>query len=161
MINFFKRFFALRKLRKHTEETIFQEKLWLQLKPILQRENKLEQERKEIQTEKNKIKLPSWTKMLLVFLFINFTVLELFIGYVTIQSFALAFAVGMMPDFTPLVTLIGLVAGETISYGAYCAKSKAENTEGGVVHDTAMYELKYSWEQQQKEENNNDNNAVG
>ena len=160
MINFLKHFLALRKLRKHKENTIFQEKLWLQLKPILQKENKLEQERKEVQNEKNKIKLPSWTKMLLVFLFINFTILELFIGYVTIQSFTLAFAVGMMPDFTPLVTLIGLVAGETISYGAYCAKSKAENIEGGVVHDTAMYELKYNWEQQQKEQSN-DNNAVG
>lgn len=160
MINFLKRFLQLRKLRRYEQDTIFNEKIWLQLKPALQRENKIEQEKKEIRDEKAKIKLPSWTKLLLVFLFINFTILELFIGYVTIQSFALAFAIGIMPDFTPLVTLIGLVAGETISYGAYCAKSKAENIDGGIVHDTTMYELKYNWEQQQKEENN-DNNAVG
>ena len=89
-------------------------------------------------------------------MFINFTILELFIGYVTIQSFTLAFAIGVMPDFTPLVTLIGLIAGETISYGAYCAKSKAENIEGGIVHDTAMYELKY-----RIREDENDDNAVG
>ena len=155
MINFFKRFIQLRKLRKNKENIDFQEKIWLQLKPILNRQNKLEQEKKEIQEEKNKIKLPSWGKMLLVFLFINFTLLEFFIGWVTLQSFSLAFAIGMSPDLTPLVTLIGLVAGETISYGAYCAKSKAENIEGGIVHDTALYELKYGT----KEENDND--AVG
>ena len=155
MINFFKRFIQLRKLRKDKEDIDFQEKLWLQLKPIKLRENKIEQEKKEIQNERSKIKLPPWSKLLLVLLFINFSLLEIFIGYVTIQSFALAFAVGMMPDFTPLVTLIGLVAGETISYGAYCAKSKAENIEGGIIHDTAMYELKYG-----TRENENDN-AVG
>ena len=155
MINFLKRFIQLRKLRKNKENIDFQEKIWLQLKPILNRQNKLEQEKKEINDEKKKIKLPSWGKMLLVFLFINFTLLEFFIGWVTLQSFSLAFAIGMSPDLTPLVTLIGLVAGETISYGAYCAKSKAENIEGGIVHDTALYELKYGT----KEENDND--AVG
>lgn len=156
MINLLKRFFQLRKLRKYKDNIDFQENLWLQLKPTLLRANTIEQEKKEIKDEKTKIKFPSWTKMLLVFLFINFTTLELFIGYVTIQTFALAFAVGLMPDFTPLVTLIGLVAGETISYGAYCAKSKAENTEGGITYDTAMYELKYG-----TKEENKDDNAVG
>lgn len=155
MINFLTRFFAIRKLRRVKENTIFKEKLWQQLKPALQRENKIEQEKKEIQNERNKIKLPPWSKLLLILLFVNFSLLEIFIGYVTIQSFALAFAVGIMPDFTPLVTLIGLVAGETISYGAYCAKSKAENIEGGIIHDTAMYELKYG-----TRENENDD-AVG
>lgn len=158
MINFLARFFELRKLRKYKQNINFKENIWQQLKPELVRENKIEQEKKEIKDEKAKIKLPSWGKLLLVFLFINFTALEFFIGYITIQSFSLAFAIGMMPDFTPLVTLIGLVAGETISYGAYCAKSKAENIEGGIIHDTAMYELKYSFEQK---ENENDNNAVG
>ena len=157
MINFFKRFLALRKLRKYRENINFQEKLWSQLKPVLQTNNKIEQEKKEIKDEKNKIKLPSWGKLLLVFLFFNFTLLEGFIGWVTIQSFTLSYATGMSPDFTPLVTLIGLVAGETISYWAYCAKSKAENIEGGIVHDTAMYELKYGV----KEEENPNDGAVG
>lgn len=142
MINFLMRFFKLRKLRRDSKNIIFEENLWKQFKTIKLRENKLEQEKKEIQNERNKIKLPSWSKMLLLFLFLNFTALEIFIGYVTIQSFALAFAVGVMPDFTPLVTLIGLVAGETVSYGVYCAKSKAENTAGGITYDIAMHELK-------------------
>ena len=151
-MNFLNKFLQLRKLRKYKEKIDFNNFIWRQLKPILLRENKIEQEKKEIQNERSKIKLPPWSKLLLVLLFINFSLLEIFIGYVTIQSFALAFAIGMMPDFTPLVTLIGLVAGETISYGAYCAKSKAENIEGGIIHDTAMYELKYG-----TRENENDN----
>ena len=150
MTNFLTRFFALRKLRRDAKNINFKENIWKQQKTIKLRENKLEQEKKEIQNERNRIKLPSWSKMLLLFLFLNFTALEIFIGYVTIQSFALAFAVGVMPDFTPLVTLIGLVAGETISYGVYCAKSKAENSQGGIVYDATMHGLK-----------NDNNDSVG
>jgi len=158
MINFFKRFIQLRKLRKDKENINFQEKLWLQLKPIKLRENKIEQEKKEINDEKKKIKLPSWSKILLVFLFINFTILEIFIGWVTLQSFSLAFATGMNPDLTPLVALIGAVIGQTISYWTYCNKSKAENTEGGIVFQSMMNNFQLAT----KEENeNNDDNAVG
>lgn len=156
MIKSLKRFIQLRKFKKDKEDIDFQEKLWLQSKPIKIRENKIEQEKKEINNEKKKIKLPSWGKLLLIFLFINFTALELFIGYVTMQSFSLAFAVGVMPDFTPLVTLIGLVAGETISYGAYCAKSKAENTQNGIVYELAMLNR-----QSELNNSNNNDNAVG
>ena len=85
--------------------------------------------------EKNK---PSWSKVLLLLLFINFFVIEFFIGWVTVQSFSLAFDLGINPDFSPLLALIGAVISETISYGIYCAKSKAENTKGGVVYDLAM-----------------------
>jgi hypothetical protein len=46
----------------------------------------------------------------------------------------------MMPDFTPLITLLGSVIGETLSFGIYCAKSKAENTKGGIVYETALRE---------------------
>jgi hypothetical protein len=45
---------------------------------------------------------------------------------------------GLLPDFSPLITLISLVVGETISYGIYSAKSKAENTQGGIIYDIAM-----------------------
>lgn len=85
--------------------------------------------------EKKKVE---WSKKLLVILFINFFLLEAFIGWVTYYSFRLSFSIGMMPDFTPLITLIGAVVGQTVSYGIYCAKAKAENTQGGVVYDLAM-----------------------
>ena len=151
MIKILKHFFQVKKLQQYKQEVNFQEKLWLQLKPIKIRKNKIEQEKKEIKDKTNQIKFPSWTKMLLTFLFINFTILELFIGYITIQSFNLAFAIGISPDFTPLVTLIGLIAGETISYGVYCAKSKAENTKNGVVYDTAMFELEHKIKEKDEE----------
>lgn len=48
---------------------------------------------------------------------------------------------GMLPDFSPLITLISLVVGETISYGIYAAKSKAENTKGGITYETVMKNL--------------------
>ena len=83
----------------------------------------------------------SFSKILLTILFINFFALELFIGFVTVQSFSLAFATGLTPDFTPLITLIGSVIGETVSYGIYCAKSKAENTQGGVVYEATLQGL--------------------
>lgn len=139
---FLSKFLQLRKLRRYKERVAFQDFTWKQLKPTLLRENKIRQEKKEIQEERNKIILPSWSKLLLLLLFFNFTILEIFIGWVTVQSFQLAFMIGGSPDFTPLVTLISLVIGETIGYGIYCAKSKAENTEGGIVYDTAMYKLK-------------------
>lgn len=83
----------------------------------------------------------SYSKFLLIFLFINFTLLEGFIGWVTIRSFDLAFQFGTSPDFTPLIALIGAVIGETLSYGIYCAKSKAENTKDGIIYETTMKEL--------------------
>ena len=46
-----------------------------------------------------------------------------------------------MPDLTPLITLIGAVIGETLSYGIYAAKAKAENTQGGITHDIALYNV--------------------
>lgn len=152
-MNFLNKFLQLRKLRRDRENIIFKDYIWQQLKPTLLRANKIEQEKKEIQIERNKIKLPSWSKLLLILLFINFTAIEIFIGWVTIQSFNLAFAVGGSPDFTPLVTLISLVIGETIGYGMYCAKSKAENVKGGIVYDSAMYKL--------QNQNENDEEAEG
>ena len=64
--------------------------------------------------------------------------MEIFIGWVTIKSFALADMIGMYPDFTPLITLIGAVIGETLSYGIYCVKSKAENTKDGIVYQSMI-----------------------
>ena len=114
---------------------------WQQEKEIYALTEEIKQEKKEI---KNKMRkdLPSWGKLLLVFLFINFTLIEIFTAWVTISSFSLAYAIGIMPDFTPLVTLIGAVIGQTLSYGFYSFKSKAENTEGGIVYEAAMYGIR-------------------
>lgn len=136
-----KHFLQLRKLKKDKEDILFQKTIWKQLKPIKLQENILKQEKREIQIEKNKIIFPSWSKLLLLLLFINFTILEIFIGWVTIQSFSLAYITGGNPDFTPLITLISLVLSQTISYGIYSAKSKVENTSGGIIYDLAIHNL--------------------
>lgn len=84
-------------------------------------------------------KMPT-TKKLMLFLFINCTVIELFTGWVTIQNLILARDYGMTIDFTPLVTLIGAVVGEVFSFAVYAAKSTKENTKGGIIYENAFRE---------------------
>lgn len=113
---------------------------WEIEKPILEQREQIKQERNTITGKKEKSKI-AFGKLLMIFLFINFTLLEIFTCGITLYSFSLAFAIGMMPDFTPLITLLGSVIGETLSFGIYCAKSKAENTKGGIVYETALREF--------------------
>lgn len=110
---------------------------WQLEKEILDREQTIKEEKYELKNRANKKKYP-FSKFLMVFLFINFTILELFTGWVTIKSFSLAYAIGTMPDFTPLITLLGAIIGETLSYGIYSAKSKAENIKNGIIYEQAM-----------------------
>jgi len=112
-------------------------KQWEAEKVILEREAKIEKERTEIRNKRKENKLPS-AKKFLIFLFINSVILELGVGWVTYSSFKLAFSLGVPPDLSPLVALIGIIIGQTISYGVYSNKSKAENTEGGIIYDLAM-----------------------
>lgn len=89
--------------------------------------------------KKNKKKI-STTKLLILFLFLNCTAVEIFTGYVTIENLSLARDVGTMLDFTPLVTLVGAVISEVLGFGVYALKSLKENSCGGIVYDTAMKE---------------------
>ena len=80
----------------------------------------------------------STTKILIAFLFINCTLLELFTGWVTVENLILARDFGATLDFTPLVTLIGIVMGEVFGFAVYAAKATKENTSGGIQYETAM-----------------------
>ena len=80
----------------------------------------------------------STTKILIAFLFINCTLLELFTGWVTVENLILARDFGATLDFTPLVTLIGIVIGEVFGFAVYAAKATKENTSGGIQYETAM-----------------------
>ena len=133
---------ANKKLQRTTDKINLEKRIWLQEKPLIEQENQINSEKQELKRRKRETKLPSWSKLLLIFLFINFTVLELFIGFITLYSFKLAAEVGIMPDLTPLITLITAVIGETISYWIYCAKSKAENVKDGIVYETTMFNLR-------------------
>ena len=138
-----KYFFAKIRLQFLKRKTNFKEFYQKYAKPYLITQNQIAEEKKEIKDEKRKIKFPSQSKIFLIFLFLNFTALEIFTGYVTVQSLIIANMTGLMPDFTPLVTLLGAVIGETISYGIYSLKAKAENVQGGIVRDLAIrnYEM--------------------
>lgn len=83
----------------------------------------------------------STTKIFMLFLFLNCTALEIFTGWVTIKNLYLAEFYSTAIDFTPLVTLIGIVMGEVLSFGIYAAKSTKENTAGGIVYDQQFKEL--------------------
>lgn len=80
----------------------------------------------------------SMTKLFMFFLFINCTVIEIFTGWVTVKNLYLAEVHNIAIDFTPLVTLIGVVLGEVLSFGIYALKSMKENTKGGIVYDQAI-----------------------
>lgn len=83
-------------------------------------------------------KKTSTSKKLIAFLFINCTIIELFTLFIIIYSFPFAAKIGILPDFSPLTTLITTVVSETIGFGIYSAKAMKENTAGGITYDMAM-----------------------
>ena len=135
------RYITALKLHREKKKIEFNKKVWDMRRPLIETQNQIEEEQKELQITHRKNKFPAWSKVLLVFLFVNFTLLEIFIGWVTVKTFSIALSIGMMPDFTPLITLIGAVIGQTLSYGIYSSKSKAENTEGGITYEMAKWQM--------------------
>lgn len=112
-----------------------QEENWQIQRINLKRHNDIKNDYNKIQN-KNPFrittgKLAMWTLLILCLIVIVFT------GYVTIKEFSLAYALGLMPDFTPLVTMIGAILGAAIDVAAYFAKSAKENTKGGITFQAA------------------------
>lgn len=131
------------------KELAQEEKNWAKDKQLLKRKIKIEKDRAKLENSlNNKTKLTT-TKLLILFLFINCTIIELFTGWTVIQSIQLALQTGIAPDFTPLVTLIGAVVGEVTGFAVYAAKSVKENTIGGIIYDSVL------------NNNNNDDEPVG
>ena len=110
---------------------------WELEKQFIYEKKLLEQEKNQLKIKKKKI---STSKILITFLFINCTIIEIFTGYVTLKSFNLAYTIGYGVDFSPLVTLIGAVVGEVIGFAIYSIKSSKENSQGGIVYELAMLE---------------------
>lgn len=120
------------------KKLVQEEKDWAKNKQLLKRKIKIEKDKAKLRNSlKDKSKLTT-TKLLILFLFINCTIIELFTGWATIQSIQLALQTGLAPDFTPLVTLIGAVVGEVVGFAVYAVKSTKENTVGGIVYDSAL-----------------------
>lgn len=131
-------------MTQRERDLIIAERRWEKEKPLQEREYKLKQEQAEFKRVHNPKKKLSTSKLLIALLFINCTLIELFTGYITLKSFDLASMTFMMPDFTPLTTLIGAVVGEVIGFAIYAIKSAKENTAGGIVYETAMMNMKTS-----------------
>lgn len=120
-------------------EIIKEEQEWQEQKGLIERKQKIEQEKKQLKGKKI-----TTTKWLILFLFINCTLIELFTGWSTIQSLRLSALTGQSVDFSPLVTLIGAVVSEVIGFAIYAVKSMKENCEGGVTYSKAMADLALS-----------------
>ena len=151
---FFKNILKRKTLRQKEIESEIEYRRWQREKIILEQQQEIAEEKHELYSRSWGTRIP-FAKLIAIFLFINFTILEIFIGWVTIQSFTLAYAIGMTPDFSPLMTLAAAGLGQTVSYWIYSSKAKAENTVGGLTYETTMLEI------QNQLNNFNDNQTVG
>ena len=89
-------------LRMQERELEEEEAEWHKEKRILERTNKLKEEKRSFK-KKKKI---TTTKLLVAFLFINCTLIELFTAWITAKSLQVSYMTGNPMDFSPLVTLI-------------------------------------------------------
>lgn len=129
-------------LREKEKYVLSQEKIWNKEKEILEREYKIKAERKSLKEKfKEKKDKIANSKLLVWFLFINCTIIELFTIWVICRELGLAAEGILAPDLSPLMALITTVVAEVIGFGIYALKSTKENTEGGIIFETAMREF--------------------
>lgn len=126
-------------MTKEERDITIKEHRWQREKEVLERKYKLKQEKKEF--KKQFLPKISTSKLLIFFLFINCTIIELFTGFVTLKSLDLTTLTMANPDFTPLVALIGAVVSEVVGYAVYALKSAKENTAGGITYEAAMRQI--------------------
>lgn len=126
-------------MTKEERDITIKEHRWQREKEVLERKYKLKQEKRDF--KKQFLPKISTSKLLILFLFINCTIIELFTGFVTLKSLNLTTLTMANPDFTPLVALIGAVVSEVVGYAVYALKSAKENTAGGITYETAMRQI--------------------
>ena len=126
-------------MTKEERDITIKEHRWQREKEVLERKYKLKQEKREF--KKQFLPKISTSKLLILFLFINCTIIELFTGFVTLKSLDLTTLTMANPDFTPLVALIGAVVSEVVGYAVYALKSAKENTAGGITYEAVMRQI--------------------
>lgn len=126
-------------MTKEERDITIKEHRWQREKEVLERKYELKQEKREF--KKQFLPKISTSKLLILFLFINCTIIELFTGFVTLKSLDLTTLTMANPDFTPLVALIGAVVSEVVGYAVYALKSAKENTAGGITYEAAMRQI--------------------
>ena len=114
-------------LRRKSAEQMIEK--WEKEKVLLETDLKIDEERRQLRIKYRGEAIKATTsKLLIAFLFVSCSAIEIFTGIVTINSFVLAEQLGISPDFTPLITLIGAVVSEVIGFAVYAIKSTKENT---------------------------------
>ena len=129
--------FRKKSLREQEHEIKREEIYWNAEKAMLERKQKLREEKREMR----KPKKMSTTKLLVGFLFVNCTIVELFTGWATAQSLKISYMTGNPMDFSPLVTLIGAVVTEVMGFAVYAVKATKENTANGITYMMAQQSL--------------------
>lgn len=94
----------------------------------------------KLKKETSRFKI-STSKLLMGFLFLNYTALEVFTGYVTVENIKLARELMITPDYSPLIALISAVIGEVTCFFIYSSKAAKENCKGGIVYEQAMAQI--------------------
>lgn len=109
---------------------------WQKDKPLLIAEQDLIQEKKDVKN-RNKITKQglTTTKRLMLFLFISCTAIQIFTLIITAYSMSQG-----VYDFTALQMLITAVVGEVVAFAVYSIKSLKENTQGGIVYESAKWQ---------------------
>ena len=131
-------------MTEREKQLILKERKWEKEKGYLERELTLEQDKKDF---KNKFRRKiANSKLLIWFLFINCTIIEIFTGWVTVKEIYLASQGILNPDLSPLLALIGAVVTEVIGFAIYSLKSTKENTAGGIVYEATMQQFKFDEE---------------
>lgn len=148
--------FRKKSLREQEHEVKREEIYWNAEKVILERKQKLREEKREMR----KPKKMSTTKLLVGFLFVNCTLVELFTGWATAQSLKISYMTGNPMDFSPLVTLIGAVVTEVMGFAVYAVKATKENTANGITYMMAQQSLSNN-ENDPVEENTSEEEAQG
>jgi hypothetical protein len=98
------------------------ERRWKREKEILIREQALREDK-----AKYRRRVPT-SKLLAVFLIVNFMLVELYA----------MFAMIYLKDLSALYVLISSVVGEVMTYLIYVKKSNNDNSQGGIVYEMAM-----------------------
>ena len=126
----------MKDLKTFEREVNREAKRWDIEKEILDKKISVEQEKEEYKQKRRK-KI-STSKLLILFLFINCTLIEIFTGIITWKMVTIGLMMGMGIDLSPLVALIGAVVSEVIGYSIYSLKAIKENTKGGIVYESAF-----------------------
>lgn len=149
--------FRKKTLREQEHEIKREEIYWNAEKNIIERKQKIRDEKKKLRFSK---KIPT-SKLLIGFLFVNCTIVEIFTGWVTVKSLNMSFMTGNPVDFSPLVTLVGAVVTEVMGFAVYAVKATKENTVNGITYMAAQQSFLNDNDPPVEEETEDENGAQG